>query len=140
MFYRPFGSVPDPRVQARSDHKLLDILALSILAVICGADGWDEIAAFGRYKEEWLRTFLELPGGFPALTRSAASYRREGDVDGNDMAHRNLPVFHPQQRPVVSMLSPTGATRRKDRPRNGSQSAPGTPSFLSLEWSLVRGA
>ena len=72
MFYRHFGSVPDPRVQARSDHKLLEIIAISILAVICGADGWDEIAAFGRYKEDWLRTFLALPSGIP----SADTFRR----------------------------------------------------------------
>ena len=51
LFYQHFGRVPDPRVQGRSEHKLLDILAISILGVICGADGWDEIAAYGRLKE-----------------------------------------------------------------------------------------
>jgi predicted transposase YbfD/YdcC len=72
MFHQHFASVPDPRVCARSDHKLLDILAISILAVICGADGWDEIARFGRCKEKWLATFLELPSGIP----SADTFRR----------------------------------------------------------------
>jgi predicted transposase YbfD/YdcC len=72
MFHQHFASVPDPRVCARSDHKLLDIIAISILAVICGADGWDELASFGRSKETWLRTFLELPAGIP----SADTFRR----------------------------------------------------------------
>jgi predicted transposase YbfD/YdcC len=72
MFHQHFADVPDPRVRARSDHKLLDILAISILAVICGADGWDELATFGRCKETWLRTFLELPAGIP----SADTFRR----------------------------------------------------------------
>jgi predicted transposase YbfD/YdcC len=72
MFHQHFAGVPDPRVQARSDHKLLDIVAISILAVISGADGWDEIACYGQGREQWLRTFLELPSGIP----SADTFRR----------------------------------------------------------------
>jgi predicted transposase YbfD/YdcC len=72
MFHQHFASVPDPRVCARSDHKLLDIIAISILAVICGADGWEDIALFGQCKETWLRTFLDLPAGIP----SADTFRR----------------------------------------------------------------
>jgi predicted transposase YbfD/YdcC len=72
MFHQHFATVPDPRVRARSDHKLLDIIAISILAIICGADGWDEIARFGHLKEKWLATFLELPSGIP----SADTFRR----------------------------------------------------------------
>jgi predicted transposase YbfD/YdcC len=71
-FHQQFANVPDPRVCGRSDHKLLDIIAISILAVICGADGWDETASFGRCKETWLRTFLDLPAGVP----SADTFRR----------------------------------------------------------------
>jgi predicted transposase YbfD/YdcC len=72
MFHQQFANVPDPRVRARSDHKLLDIIAISILATVCGADGWDEIAGFGQLKKEWLGTFLELPAGIP----SADTFRR----------------------------------------------------------------
>src|SRR5829696_1549382 len=72
MFHQHFASVPDPRVFARSDHKLLDIIAISILAVICGADGWEDLALFGHCKETWLRTFLDLPAGIP----SADTFRR----------------------------------------------------------------
>jgi predicted transposase YbfD/YdcC len=50
----------------------LDIFAITILAVICGADGWDDIAEFGRLKRPWLSTFLELPAGIP----SADTFRR----------------------------------------------------------------
>lgn len=44
----------------------MDILVITILGVICGADGWVEIAAFGRSKYEWLKSFLELPNGIPS--------------------------------------------------------------------------
>ncbi|XXT56785.1 transposase family protein [Sorangium sp. So ce590] len=39
-FIEHFASLPDPRVVGRSDHKLLDIIAIAILGTICGAEGW----------------------------------------------------------------------------------------------------
>ena len=61
-----FATLEDPRIERSKRHKLLDIIAIAICATICGADSWVHIAMFGRSKEEWLRTFLELPGGIPS--------------------------------------------------------------------------
>lgn len=61
-----FGDLPDPRIERTKLHKLLDILAITICAVICWADDWVEVALFGEAKENWLRTFLELPNGIPS--------------------------------------------------------------------------
>ena len=66
-FLSYFESIEDPRVQDRNiRHKLEDIFAITILAVICGADNWVEIINFAHSKEEWLQEFLELPGGIPS--------------------------------------------------------------------------
>lgn len=61
-----FGKIPDQRVVTRSSHKLIDIIAIAILAILCGADGWVGIETYGKAKEEWLKTFLELPNGIPS--------------------------------------------------------------------------
>lgn len=61
-----FADLPDPRVERTKLHKLEDILAITICAVICGAEGWNEIELFGRSKEQWLKTFLELSNGIPS--------------------------------------------------------------------------
>jgi predicted transposase YbfD/YdcC len=61
-----FSKVADPRKDRTKDHKLIDIIAISICAVICGAEGWTDIESFGKSKEPWLRTFLELPNGIPS--------------------------------------------------------------------------
>jgi predicted transposase YbfD/YdcC len=58
--------VRDPRVVSRSKHNLIDILVITICAVICGADSWDEIEEFGEAHEEWFKDFLELPSGIPS--------------------------------------------------------------------------
>ena len=61
-----FGRIPDKRVITRSSHKLVDIIAIAILGILCGADGWVGIETYGKAKEEWLKTFLELPNGIPS--------------------------------------------------------------------------
>jgi predicted transposase YbfD/YdcC len=45
---------------------LLDIVSLTICAVICGADGPSDIEEYGHEKYEWLKTFLALPNGIPS--------------------------------------------------------------------------
>jgi predicted transposase YbfD/YdcC len=61
-----FSKVSDPRVDRTKDHKLIDIIAIAICAVICGAEGWVDVELFGKSKLPWLKTFLELPNGIPS--------------------------------------------------------------------------
>ncbi len=60
------AKVPDPRCEGMCDHNLLDILIIAVCAVICGAEEWEDMSDFGLCKEEWFRTFLELPAGIPS--------------------------------------------------------------------------
>jgi hypothetical protein len=61
-----FAEVRDPRVQGRCEHLLLDILAIAILGVLCGAEDWPDLEEFGRRRADWLRGFLALPNGIPS--------------------------------------------------------------------------
>jgi predicted transposase YbfD/YdcC len=65
-FLRFFRDVPDPRTGNFITHKLHELIVIAILAVICGAGGWVQVALWGRCKAEWLATFLDLPGGIPS--------------------------------------------------------------------------
>ena len=61
-----FGVLKDRRASHRIEHKLIDIIIITICATICGADDWKAIAEYGRTKHDWLKTFLELPNGIPS--------------------------------------------------------------------------
>src|SRR5947209_11618814 len=63
---RAFADLPDPRVERTRKHALADILVIALCAVICGADTWEEVEAFGRAKHDWLRRLLALPNGIPS--------------------------------------------------------------------------
>jgi len=61
-----FGKIIDPGKDRTRDHKLIDIIAIAMCVVICGAEGWTDIELFGKSKQHWLTTFLELPNGIPS--------------------------------------------------------------------------
>lgn len=61
-----FETLEDPRTAYLVEHPLLDIVALTICAVICGAETWEDIEAYGHSKVTWLQTFLRLPNGIPS--------------------------------------------------------------------------
>jgi hypothetical protein len=70
----------DLRTQTNLDHLLLDIVVITICAVICGAESWVDIENYGLAKHDWLSTFLELPNGIPShdtFTRVFARLRPE---------------------------------------------------------------
>lgn len=60
-----FADLPDPRVEGRTDHDLLDIVVLALCAVMSGAEGWDDMEDWGREREGWLRQYLRLRNGIP---------------------------------------------------------------------------
>ena len=61
-----FGQIPDFRRSHKQLYDLESILVIGIIAVICGADNWNEMENYAQSKEEFLRTFLNLPNGIPS--------------------------------------------------------------------------
>ncbi len=61
-----FSEIKDPRVKRTKKHLLTDILVIAILAVIAGAEGWEDLENYGIAKQQWLEEFLELPHGIPS--------------------------------------------------------------------------
>lgn len=79
-----FAELPDPRRDNENKrHLLIDILAISILATICGAEHFTEMEQYGKANEEFLRTFLELPHGIPSHDTFGAVYARLDTTEFN---------------------------------------------------------
>lgn len=63
-FFEPLQD--NRRASGNKQHELLDIVAISVCAVICGAESWEEIERYGNIKQPWLDSFLTLPNGIPS--------------------------------------------------------------------------
>ncbi len=62
-----FKDLPDPRVEGRCNHKLIDIIVIAVCGIIAGAETWwVDVADFGKAKQDWLKTFLDLSDGIPS--------------------------------------------------------------------------
>ncbi len=66
FFLKHFSVIPDPRSTINRKHLLIDILFVTVCAVVCGAKGWNEIAEFGTCRHDWLKQFIDLPNGIPS--------------------------------------------------------------------------
>ncbi len=64
-FRRIFRAVPDPRAN-NSQYELLETLFIALAAVMCGAEGGEDMEEFGRAKEPLLRQILRLEHGIPS--------------------------------------------------------------------------
>jgi predicted transposase YbfD/YdcC len=61
-----FSDIKDHRVERTKKHQFTDILVIAILAIIAGAQGWEDIENYGISKQQWLEKFLALPNGIPS--------------------------------------------------------------------------
>lgn len=55
-----FKDLEDPRQAGKIEHTLETIMTITICAVVCGADTWEDIADFGKAKKDWFSGFLDL--------------------------------------------------------------------------------
>jgi len=63
-----FSKLTDPR-RRKVVYPLVNVVTIAICAVLCGADDFVAIAAFGRKKQQWLSKFLDLSAGIPSHDR-----------------------------------------------------------------------
>ncbi|WP_299466711.1 ISAs1 family transposase, partial [uncultured Microscilla sp.] len=61
-----FGSLEDPRSGQGRLHLFIDIIGISLLAVICGAEGFTEIEEYALSKQDFLQKHFQLPNGIPS--------------------------------------------------------------------------
>lgn len=61
-----FQNLPDPRVNRRKEHALIDVLVIAICTLLCGGESFNDMEDFGLAKESWFKTFLSLRHGIPS--------------------------------------------------------------------------
>lgn len=61
-----FSELPDPRLARGKEHRWSELLFIAVCTLLTGGESFYDMEDFASMREEWLRTFLELPGGPPS--------------------------------------------------------------------------
>ena len=124
-----FATTPDPRIDRQKKHQLIDIIIITICAILSGADSWVEIQAVGQAKKSWFKTFLKLPNGIPSHDTFARVFQI---LDPNEFQQRFQQwinaVVH--QLPKHSLIAIDGKTAR----RSFTQRDKSDPIHLISAW------
>ena len=59
-------SIQDPRIPGRCLYPLINILFISLCALLSGCDEWKSIELFGNKRKRWLSQFIDLSNGIPS--------------------------------------------------------------------------
>ncbi|TMP44351.1 hypothetical protein CWB96_06055 [Pseudoalteromonas citrea] len=65
LFLEYFESIDDIRQQGKVANKLFYIITLTVISVISGCQGWEDIEDFGHDRLNWLRKFVPFKNGIP---------------------------------------------------------------------------
>jgi predicted transposase YbfD/YdcC len=60
-----FKHIKDPRIERNKLYPLIEVIVITLLAVMAFAEGWEDIETYGKAKEGWLKKFLPLEHGIP---------------------------------------------------------------------------
>ena len=131
-----FESLSDPRSTVNRHHLLGDIVVISILAVIAGADGPRGIGLWAESNKQWLQDKLPLPYGIPShdtIGRVLMAIRPEAFQECFQTWIQRLIVSADDKSfPVISI---DGKALR----RSHDESAGLGPLFLVSAWSSKQG-
>jgi predicted transposase YbfD/YdcC len=132
-----FEELEDPRIERTRKHSLVDIICLSICAVIAGAEGWEDIEEFGRQKETWLRRHLRLEHGIPSHDTISRVFRALKPQAFETAFREWVGVL--AERLGLRQIAVDGKTLRRSHDRHSLKSALHLVSAWSVENRLLLG-
>jgi predicted transposase YbfD/YdcC len=136
VFLDYFASLPDPRQRGKVAYPLDEVLLLSLLAVLAGAECFTEIARFGERKLDLLRRFRPFAHGTP-------SHDQIGDIFATLDAERFQQCFVAWVAQVTGVppevIAIDGKTVRRSYREKGRKAAIHMVSAFAARQRLVLG-
>ena len=129
-------TVEDPRMDRTKAHALIDIIIIALCAGICGADGWVDVEACGKTKQDWLATFLTLPNGMPSHDTFGRVFVR---IDPDQCQHRFLQWVQALRQVREDRIAIDGKTHRRSHDRPNGKTALHLVRAWAAENRMVRG-
>jgi predicted transposase YbfD/YdcC len=136
VFLECFVGFPDPRQRGKVTYPLEEVLLLCLLAVLAGAEGFVDIARFGKKKIELLRRFLPFEDGTP-------SHDQLGDIfavlDAAEFQRRFVAWVAKLIGVSAEVIAIDGKTVRRSSHKRGGKAAIHIVSAFATHQRLVLG-
>jgi len=127
-----FSTLHDPRMNNKVDHLLIDIITITICAVICGGNYLTDIEKYGHAKYEWLKTFLALPNGIPSHDTIGRVFSM---ISTNELENCFLEWVNSIANIMEEVVSIDGKQLRRSYDRTSSKA----PIHMVSAWSSMNG-
>lgn len=62
------STIEDPRAQEKVEYPLTTLLFISICAIFCGAEGWEDMVLFADTRQKWLSKYVDMSKGTPSYS------------------------------------------------------------------------
>lgn len=129
--------IDEPRTQRKPDHLLIDIVTIAILATLAGADTMTAVETYGKAKQSWLSTFLELPNGIPSHDTFSRVFNLIDPDQFNHFFERL--IEHMTEQLNIKLIHMDGKTLRGSYDREHQIKALHSVSAWASEHQLVLG-
>lgn len=135
-----FKDLEDPRSTINRRHVLGDLIVICVLSVIAGADGPKAMGVWASSNAEWLKAYLQLPGGIPShdtLGRLLATLRPQSFQRCFQawIAALGEDTDEEYEKDVKDHIAIDGKALRRSHNRRRNLG----PLFLVSAWSVRRG-
>lgn len=88
----------DPRDSKKVRHPLATILFMSLCAIFCGADGWEDIVIWAETHVEWLTTYVDLSHGIPSYSTVRRIFMIVAPSCWGQLIHKTVLHHHPDKK------------------------------------------
>src|SRR3954449_3140810 len=131
VFWDHFKDLPDPRQRGKVIYPLDEVLLLSLLAVLAGAETFCDIARFGDTKLGFLRRFRPFRDGTP-------SHDHLGDIFAALDAEQFQRCFVAWTASLIGVPEGVVAIDGKTARRSGGKAGKGPIHMFSAFWASQR--
>lgn len=134
--FEAFATIPDPREPRNQKHKLFDIIAISILGILCGADDYVTICNWGESNLSWLQEHDICLNGVPSHDTLAKFFRF---VDPNEFEKRFVQWTQRVAHAVGGVIAIDGKTIKNSRDNERGGKAVHMISAFAAQNQLILG-
>jgi len=137
FFQKTLSELPDPRRRQGTRYPLKTIVVVALMAMVCGADDAQAMESWGKKRENWLRTILEMPHGAPTQDVYLQVFAALDPEAFSDVVSSWAQVIYLQFKNSVKNISIDGKTSRRSHDAAKGVSAIHTVSAWCREAGIV---